>query len=136
MKTIRDTAAAMARAVIAALPGEERVTYRVFVRQQFNPTTGKNVDVFHDVHMPRASTLCTAVSVAEMARVGGGAGLVQLGDVRFTIPAQLLRDGLTRGAAGRLSTSDAIVRGRETYRVITGTESLGGVYLVYARLQT
>jgi hypothetical protein len=102
------------------------ITYRLFVSSKLNPATGIKVDVFHDVSIRDAVN--TMVDASEILT---GSPL-QIGDERWEFPSTWLADELRHATAKALTTSDRIVSGTASVRVIAWNDT-GAVTKVTVR---
>lgn len=101
----------MHRAVSSVTVGQP-ITYRLFVSAKLNPATGKTVEVFHDVRIRDA--VLTAIAAKEL--IAGGP--LQVGDQRYEFATDQVAGELLFSAARALSSSDRLVDGTTSYRVI------------------
>lgn len=123
-----DFLSGVAKGTIGALP-TVAITYRLFVAQSFVPATGVKTSTYHDVLMRVKRADVTVDDITP-----GGAGPVQLGDVKYTIPSVNLSKFLTEARADDVTTSDRIVEGTGTYRVVAvNRPGSGALVTVVAR---
>lgn len=123
--------ASIAKATAGVAPGVA-IVYRLFEDTTFNVATAVQVTTYHDVAIRKV--LMDAVTVKDIAAAQGS---LQIGDAKFVLSAAELADHLTYASSGDISTSDLIVHGSTTYRVISYTTFGNGVmYRIYGRKLT
>lgn len=128
--SLQDTLAATQKAMSRQFGGAA-ISYRLFVDAVFDPATGVQVLSYEDVPVRYASR-----GSASVRDVAGANGLLELGDARFEFPAADLAEHLAVAKAKAVTTSDLIVEGATTYRVVAFEEFGQGTMLrVFARRQ-
>lgn len=122
--------AATAHATAKVMPGVN-VTVRLYQASTFTPSTGGTVLTYHDVAV--RNVLKDTASVKDVA---AGNGALQFGDVKFVLARHTLSDHFQYAKSGDLSTSDLIVHGTTTYRVMAW-ETFGNdtMLRIFARKQ-
>ena len=102
----------MHRAASSVTVGQP-ITYRLFVRTTPpNPVTGVVTTVYHDVRIRDA--VLTAINAREL--IAGGP--LQAGDQRYEFATDQVADALHFAAVKAMSSSDRLVDGTTSYRVI------------------
>lgn len=122
--------ASLAKAAAKQLPGVS-IVYRLFADSVFTPTTANELETYHDVAIHHV-----VQNMVTVADVSAGQGALQMGDIKLGFPVSDLSAHLTYARSGDLSTSDLVVIGTTTYRVISlETYGNGTMLRVMARRQ-